>query len=50
MEDIEMFSQNEISSVFATKLPQKLPMTLMLAYLCYFEDMRSLLMLLSRRS
>ena len=38
------------SSVFAAKLPQKLPMTIILAYLSYFEDMKSLLMRLSSKS
>ena len=37
-------------SVFARALPSKLSMTLVLAYLCHYEDMRSLLMLLCVKS
>lgn len=37
-------------SVFAVKLPQKLAMTLVLAYLFNFEDMKCLLRLLCKKS
>ena len=49
-ENVEKSPVKTVSSVFAQDIPSKLGMTLVLAYLCNFEDITSLLMRLSTKS